>query len=231
MNIDQMLQTFILESRDQLDAMEAALLAIESDAVDAETVHALFRSAHTIKGSAGLFQLDTRAEHWQRLSEQARAATITVLNRQAARIAEHPADVICDVTGRHVGYVQDADGLAEVGGRRAWLTPDICYRLYLIHRSGHAAGSSSGQAIAVLAHEAWHLHGEASEARANCFAYQSGVQVGEALGLTASTARQLMREQLDDNPVDFAETPQYIVPSGCQRGGSLDLQLDGTHFP
>ncbi len=180
---------------------------------------------------AGVFVLDTRSEHWQRLSAPARAATIGVLNRQAARIAGHPADVICDTAGRHVGYVQDADGLAVVGGRRAWLTPDICYRLYLIHRSGHAAGPSSGQAIAVLAHEAWHLQGVASEARANCFAYQSGVQVGESLGLTPSTARQLMHEQLADNPADFADAPQYIVPSGCHRGGSLDLQLDGTHFP
>jgi hypothetical protein len=40
-----------------------------------------------------------------------------------------------------------------------------------------------------------------------------------------------MREQLADNPTDFAATPQYIVPSGCQRGGSLDLHLAGRHFP
>jgi hypothetical protein len=130
-----------------------------------------------------------------------------------------------------VGYVQDADGLAEVGGRRAWLTPDICYRLYRIHHSGHASGSGSGQAIAVFAHEAWHLHGESSEARANGFAYQSGVQVGESLGLTPATARRLMREQLADNPADFADEPQYIVPSGCRRGGALDLRLDAGHFP
>ena len=37
----------------------------------------------------------------------------------------------------------------------------------------------------------------------------------EALGLSPSTARQLMREQLADNPSDFADSPQYIVPSGC----------------
>jgi len=58
MNIEEVLQTFIAESRDQLDAMEAALLAIESNAVDSETIHGLFRAAHTIKGSAGLFQLE-----------------------------------------------------------------------------------------------------------------------------------------------------------------------------
>ena len=83
----------------------------------------------------------------------------------------------------------------------------------------------------MFAHEAWHLRGEPSEALANCFAYQSGVRVGEALGLSAESARQLMREQLADNPTDFAATPQYIIPAGCHQGGSFDLHLDGRHFP
>jgi hypothetical protein len=180
---------------------------------------------------AGVIFLDWRGAHWQRLSSSTRAATIAVLDRQASRIAGHPADVICDVSGRHVGYVQDADGLAELGGRRAWLTPSVCYRLYLVKRDGRARGAGSGQAIAVLAHEAWHLRGEANEGRVNCFAYQSGVQVGVALGLSRGSARQLMRQQLADNPSDFAGATQYIVPPGCHRGGSLDLHLDGDHFP
>ena len=180
---------------------------------------------------AGLFFLDTRSEHWQHLSASARAATVTALDRQATRIAGHPADVICDTAGHHVGSIQDADGLAVVGGRRAWLTPQICYQLYLIRHTGRAAGAATGQAVAVLAHEAWHLHGESSEALANCFAYQSGVHVGEALGLAASTARGLMRQQLADNSSDFADTPAYIVPSGCRQGGSFDLHLDGRYFP
>ena len=175
--------------------------------------------------------LDFRGEHWQRLSKTTRAETVAFLEQQAAKIAGHPATVICDTSGRHVGYVQDADGLAEVGGRRAWLTPQICYRLYQVRHTGHANGASSGEAIAVLAHESWHLHGEENEARTNCFAYQSGVAVGEALGLSPSTARSLMHEQLADNPADFAATPAYIVPSGCHRGGALDLHLDDGHFP
>src|SRR6266513_2158827 len=89
---------------------------------------------------------------WQKLSATTRAATLSVLDRQATRIAGHPADVICDVSGRHVGYVQDADGLAELGGRRIWLTPQVCYSLYRVKHTGRA-GPSSGQAIAVLAHE------------------------------------------------------------------------------
>jgi hypothetical protein len=180
---------------------------------------------------AGVIFLDWRGAHWQRLSSSTRAATIAVLERQASLIAGHPAEVTCDVSGRHVGYVQDADGLAELGGRRAWLTPSICYRLYLVKHHGRARGAASGHAIAVLAHEAWHLHGEADEGRTNCFAYQSGVQVGVALGLSRASARQLMHQQLADNPSDFASATQYIVPDGCHRGGSLDLHLDGDHFP
>jgi hypothetical protein len=180
---------------------------------------------------AGLFFLDRTGERWRRLPVSARQATISLLDQQAARIAGHPAEVICDVGGRHVGYVQDADGLAEIGGRRLWLTPEICYRLYLVTHTGRSAGASSGEAIAVFAHEAWHLRGETSESLANCFGYQSGVQVGQALGLPAASARQLMRQQLADNPTDFAATPQYVVTSGCERGGSLDLHLDGRRFP
>jgi hypothetical protein len=178
---------------------------------------------------AGAVFLDSATAHWQRLSSDKRAATVKLLDREAARIAGHPATIVCDTSGQHVGYVQDADGLAEVGGSRAWLTPQICYQLYLVTQG--RPGSGAGHAIAVLAHESWHLHGEPNEALANCFAYQSGVGVGERLGLSPGRARTLMHEQLVNNPGDFADTPQYIVPPGCKQGGSLDLHLDGANFP
>jgi len=57
MNLDQALQTFFVESRELLDDMESALLTLSQES-DAETVNAIFRAAHTIKGSAGLFGLD-----------------------------------------------------------------------------------------------------------------------------------------------------------------------------
>ncbi len=58
MNLDQALQTFISESRELLEDMESALLAIEQSSDRDELVNAIFRAAHTIKGSAGLFSLD-----------------------------------------------------------------------------------------------------------------------------------------------------------------------------
>ena len=58
MNLDQALETFIAESRDLLQAMEDALLSSQNGKQDADAVNAIFRAAHTIKGSAGLFGLD-----------------------------------------------------------------------------------------------------------------------------------------------------------------------------
>ncbi len=58
MDLDQALQTFIAESRELLEDMENALLAVEQAQAKAEMVNAIFRAAHTIKGSAGLFGLD-----------------------------------------------------------------------------------------------------------------------------------------------------------------------------
>ncbi len=179
---------------------------------------------------SGLFLLDRSRPSWQKLPAHERAATLAIMTREAARIAGHPAHVICDVKAQHVGYVQDADGLAVVGGQRMWITPGICYRLAKVPRMSPSTETASGHAIAVLAHEAWHLHGVQSEALANCYAYQSGVQVGRAFGLSAGTARRLMHEQLADNPGDFAGTA-YVIPHGCHRGGSFDLRLDGAHFP
>lgn len=191
----------------------------------------LVQAAVVLALLAGLFLLDRSRPSWQKLPAHAKAVTIARLEREAARIAGHPATVTCDVGGRHVGYVQEADGIAEVGGHRMWLTPGICYRLAKLPRISGSTEIAAGHAIAVFAHEAWHLRGERSEALANCYGYQSGVQVGRAFGLSQSTARRLMYEQLANNAADFADAPAYVVPHGCHRGGAFDLKLDGAHFP
>ena len=58
MELEQALQTFIAESRELLEDMEAALLAVGQTDDPSEAVNAIFRAAHTIKGSSGLFGLD-----------------------------------------------------------------------------------------------------------------------------------------------------------------------------
>lgn len=57
-NLDSVLQTFFVESRELLEDMEECLLKMESDLSNQELIDAIFRAAHTIKGSAGLFGFD-----------------------------------------------------------------------------------------------------------------------------------------------------------------------------
>ncbi len=53
--LDEGRQVFVEESRDLLRQMEDALLLLEGNPGDEEAINGLFRAAHTIKGSAGLF--------------------------------------------------------------------------------------------------------------------------------------------------------------------------------
>jgi hypothetical protein len=172
----------------------------------------------------------TRASGWQQLSPQTRAAAETQFSRLAAGIAGHRVTVRCD--DRHVGYVQGDDGLAQVGGRQAWLTTGICLALVQL-RDGKLdpRGESASHAVVVLAHESWHLRGVTSEALANCFAYQSGVGLAEKLGVSSSTAEAMMREQLAENGAVYADDPAYLVPPGCSDGGKYDLHPSSSRFP
>jgi two-component system chemotaxis sensor kinase CheA len=67
MNLDDARDMFIAESRDCLQVIEQQLLAMEQllggDQIgDGEALNQLFRAAHTIKGSAGLFAFDAIVE-------------------------------------------------------------------------------------------------------------------------------------------------------------------------
>ena len=55
-------QTFIAESRELLGAMEEALLHLERTPDDPDALNAVFRAAHTIKGSAGMFGFDAMVD-------------------------------------------------------------------------------------------------------------------------------------------------------------------------
>jgi two-component system chemotaxis sensor kinase CheA len=58
LDLSVVLPAFLAESREGLDELETILLHLEHDNVDHEQLNSIFRIAHTIKGSAGMFGLD-----------------------------------------------------------------------------------------------------------------------------------------------------------------------------
>ena len=54
----ELLNDFILESKEHLTSIELQLLTLDQDPANREAIHAIFRGFHTIKGMAGFLDLD-----------------------------------------------------------------------------------------------------------------------------------------------------------------------------
>jgi two-component system chemotaxis sensor kinase CheA len=110
MNLDDALLTFILESRELLGEMENALLAIEQTDEKDELINAIFRAAHTIKGSAGLFSLDpvvAFTHDVESVLDQVRAGHLNMADKSMVLLLLS----CCDHMGRLVNAV--ASGQSE----------------------------------------------------------------------------------------------------------------------
>jgi hypothetical protein len=168
---------------------------------------------------------------WNGLDRSTRAEATARFSDEASRVAAKPVTIRCDESGDYVGAVQHADGVAAVGGDLAYLTPERCLDLYRLAFKGEVRSSQTARAIAVLAHEAWHLRGVSDEGTTECYALQTGVEIGQRLGLSADAARRMMRQQLVENAGRSGASFEYRVPADCRDGGRLDLKPENTRFP
>ena len=180
--------------------------------------------------AAATWFVDSRSG-WNGVGGADRTRAEARFSAEASRIAGHRVTIRCDDAGQHVGVVQHADGVAEVGGDLAYLAPDRCFDLYRLAFEGDVRSSQTARSLAVLAHEAWHLRGVRDEGTTECYALQSGVDLGRRLGLSESRARQLMRQELAENALRAGRGTEYLVPAECRDGGRLDLDPRDTRFP
>jgi two-component system chemotaxis sensor kinase CheA len=102
--MDELLSVFSVEAREQLEAMEAGLMQLEQGDRDPETINAVFRAAHTIKGGAGVVEIHS-VEKFTHILEN-------VLDRLRNGEIEVDGDMIsallagCDHIGALLGVVQ-----------------------------------------------------------------------------------------------------------------------------
>ena len=118
MEFNDVLHTFFAESRGLLGEMESALMSLEREPGDVEAIHAVFRAAHTIKGSAGLFGLDEIVgftHHVETLLDRVRSGSLNLHNDMVSLLLEcgdhthRLIDVACNPAGEH------DDGLSMLG--------------------------------------------------------------------------------------------------------------------
>jgi hypothetical protein len=83
-------------------------------------------------------------------------------------------------------------------------------------------------ALHTLAHEAWHLAGEESEAVAECHALQTTAFVAERLGASPAEAEASARAVLYQM---YPQMPSEYRTDDCRDGGPLDLHPGSNVWP
>ena len=87
----ELLNDFILESREHLASIELQLLTLDQDPSNAEAIHAIFRGFHTIKGMAGFLDQDAVrdvAHEVETVLDLARNGQLTITPAVIDRILE-----------------------------------------------------------------------------------------------------------------------------------------------
>ena len=108
--------TFFQECEEQLSELEAGLLAMEAGDTDSETVNAVFRAVHSIKGGAGAFSLEplVRFAHvFETTLDDVRAGRL-VADNNVVKVMLRAADVLAD----HVRAARDG-GIVEESRSKA----------------------------------------------------------------------------------------------------------------
>jgi hypothetical protein len=229
---DEELDELIAVARERADDDVAAPLPAEPERVRYRPpLLRLATGLGLVVALAFVFWAVERNTGWNGLDASTRAEATARFSQEASRVAAKPVTIKCDESGEHVGAVQHADGVAVVGGQLAYLTPERCLELYRLAFKDEVKFNQTGRALAVLAHEAWHLRGVSDEGMTECYAFQSGVELGERLGLSQDTAQRMMRRQLAENALRSRGNPAYRVPADCRDGARLDLRPDVARFP
>jgi hypothetical protein len=90
---------------------------------------------------------------------------------------------------------------------------------------------SIDMALAVVAHESYHLLGYTNEAQVECYGMQSIWFVASKLGATVSEAQALASLYATKMyPLRRTQTPQYWSAQ-CRDGGKLDLRPSLARWP
>lgn len=119
-------QTFFQECEEQLTELEDGLLAIEREEGDLETINAVFRAVHSIKGGAGAFGLDdlVRFAHTFETTLDGMRSGKLGITPQVVKLMLRSADILADLVriSRDGGEMDGArvslmsEELARAGG-------------------------------------------------------------------------------------------------------------------
>jgi len=214
MDLDAAKSVLVQEARELLADMEAALLAIEDEGVSPEHINALFRAAHTIKGSAGLFGLDLIVNFTH------------VMESVMVRVRNGEIGLDDDMSSLMLGcndYVSSLIDALAAGEEST--DPDPAVRKMLIDQlerhlgteAGHAAAQPVETQATAAGQDGWHL-----SLRFSPDLLRTGMDPLSFIRYLG----QLGQVSRVDTVTDALPRLADIDPEGCYLGFEIDLLTD-----
>lgn len=114
MNTNELLDQFVVEARECLEAIGTKLLEVERAPTDAALLNDLFRSVHTLKGNCGLFEfkaLETVVHAGEDLLDRVRNRTLDY----SQELADALLDAM-DYAGRLIDEIERTGRIADAAG-------------------------------------------------------------------------------------------------------------------
>ncbi|OYU71808.1 MAG: chemotaxis protein CheA, partial [Burkholderiales bacterium PBB5] len=135
--VDEVLPVFISEANEQIASIEQLLLQLEEAPDDRELLDALFRCAHTVKGSAGIFGLDAVVaftHHVETLLDRLRDGALALTPALSTLLLQCNDQIrlLVQAAGQDTG-----DGLVDTVDQRAALVAQL-------------QAAAAGQTVAML---------------------------------------------------------------------------------
>lgn len=223
---EQLIPSFVAESRELLQQMEDSLLVIEAEPADADAISAIFRAAHTIKGNAGVFGFDDIVAFThvvESVLDEVRAG-ITKIDKDLIALLLNCRDHIEEKLDVLSGTASvDQDEHTQVS---ATLVSRL--RMYLPNTSSHGsepgasqtsvASADDGDATAaVVANENWHI-----SLRMGRDALRNGMDPLSILHYLGSMGEIVNLVTLTDAMPSAAE----MDPESCYLGFEIDLRSE-----
>jgi two-component system chemotaxis sensor kinase CheA len=148
-DMSQFYQVFFEETAEHLTSMESLLLGLDLDAPDSEELNAIFRAAHSIKGSSGTFGFTDLAEVThvlENLLDRIRKQELTLRNDMVDAFLEAGDVLKAMLAGHQGGEAVDPGTVAQVCANLKALTSDAAPALASAAHAGAAAVASATSA-------------------------------------------------------------------------------------
>jgi two-component system chemotaxis sensor kinase CheA len=135
--IEEALPAFISEAQEQIESLEQLLLQLEDNPGDRELLDALFRCAHTVKGSAGIFGLDrvvAFTHHVETLLDEVREGRVALTPELSTLLLQSNDQIRALVSNARAPHAEGEDTLQV--------------RAALVQRLHEASGAPAGAPLA-----------------------------------------------------------------------------------